>query len=74
MYYLIFILIASSLWNIIEHIVLDTAEVIKIQGINYTLIKPNHISYDCFGSLRKKSVSSTASEMVMTNYKTTEAK
>lgn len=32
MYYLFFILIASSLWNIIEHIVLDTAEVIKMRG------------------------------------------
>lgn len=30
-----------------------TAEIIKIQGINYTLIKPNHISQDCFGSMRK---------------------
>lgn len=32
MYYLFFILIASSLWNIIEHILLDTAEVIKVRG------------------------------------------
>lgn len=32
MYYLFFILIASSLWNIIEHIALDTAEVIKMRG------------------------------------------
>lgn len=32
MYYLFFLLIASSLWNIIEHIVLDTAEVIKMRG------------------------------------------
>lgn len=32
MYDLFFILIASSLWNVIDHIVLVTAEVIKVRG------------------------------------------
>lgn len=51
MYYLFFILIASSPCNIIEHIALDTAEVIKTRGPHAVGNKTPNV-----GSLRKMSL------------------